>query len=415
MYQLTNIDNDYLKWFSEIKSKIRSTQIRAALAANATLIEFYYDLGKMIVEKQAQSTWGDKLVQQLSKDLQAEFPEMKGLSYTNLRYCKQFFLYFQLPSKPTVEFLPQSVGEICQQSVGKLQLVKEEQNIISQQSVGQISPQSVAKLQLIEDEQIIISPQLGGKLSIEAGEKLKNLVFNTPWGHIIQIIDKIKDPQTAIFYLQETQKNAWSRDVLALQIKSRLHERQGKAITNFSLTLPEPMSDLAQQTLKDPYIFDFLTMSQPYHEKDIENQLIQHITKFLLELGKGFAFVGKQYHLEIADSDYYLDLLFYHIQLKCYVVIELKNTKFIPEYAGKLNFYLSAVDTLLKKDDDKPTIGILLCRDKNNIEAEFALRDICKPMGVSEFDFTKTLPEELKNSLPTIEELEESAKIEENN
>jgi predicted nuclease of restriction endonuclease-like (RecB) superfamily len=220
------------------------------------------------------------------------------------------------------------------------------------------------------------------------------------------ILDKIKDPETAFFYLNETQKNAWSRDVLALQIKSRLHERQGKAVTNFALTLPEPMSDLAQQTLKDPYIFDFLTMAQPYREKDIENQLIQHITKFLLELGKGFAFVGQQYHLAVADSDYYLDLLFYHIQLKCYVVIELKNTKFMPEYAGKLNFYLSAVDTLLKKDDDKPTIGILLCRDKNNLEAEFALRDMGKPIGVSEFDFTKVLPEELKSSLPTIEELE---------
>ena len=199
---------------------------------------------------------------------------------------------------------------------------------------------------------------------------------------------------------------------MALQIKNGLHERQGKAITNFAFTLPEPMSDLAQQALKDPYVFDFLTMTKPYHEKDIENQLIQHIAKFLLELGKGFAFVGQQYHLEIADSDYYIDLLFYHIQLKCYVIIELKNTKFIPEYAGKLNFYLSAVDTLLKKDDDKSTIGILLCRDKNNIEVEFALRDISKPMGVSEFDFTKILPEELKSSLPTVEELEQSIKKE---
>jgi len=371
-----NIDKDYLKWVSEIKSKIRSTQIRAALAANSTLIKFYYDLGRMIVEKQVQSVWGDKLVQQLSKDLQAEFPEMSGLSYTNLRYCKQFFLYFQ----------------------------------IVQQPVGQFSPQVGRQLQITNNQSDIICQQTVGKLSPEAEDKLRNLVFSTPWGHIIQIIDKVKDLQTAIFYLQETQKNGWSRDALALQIKNRLHERQGKAVTNFSLTLPEPMSDLAQQTLKDPYIFDFMMMSQPYHEKDIENQLIQHITKFLLELGKGFAFVGRQYHLEIVDSDYYLDLLFYHIQLKCYIVIELKNTKFIPEYAGKLNFYLSAVDTLLKKDDDKPTIGILLCRDKNNIEAEFSLRDIHKPIGVSEFDFTKILPEELKSSLPTIEELEQSIK-----
>jgi predicted nuclease of restriction endonuclease-like (RecB) superfamily len=200
---------------------------------------------------------------------------------------------------------------------------------------------------------------------------------------------------------------------LGLQLKSNLYQRTGKTISNFKHTLPEPLSDLAQQTFKDPYIFDFMTMAKPYHEKDIEQQLTQHITKFLLELGKGFAFVGKQYHVEIAENDYYIDLLFYHIKLKCYVVIELKNTKFMPEYAGKLNFYLSAVDTLVKEVDDKPTIGIILCRDKNNIEAEFALRDMNKPMGVSEFNFTEILPEELKSSLPTIEELENELRIHE--
>ncbi|MFN3487539.1 MAG: YhcG family protein, partial [Emticicia sp.] len=180
--------------------------------------------------------------------------------------------------------------------------------------------------------------------------------------------------------------------------------------SNFKNTLPEPMSDLAQQTLKDPYIFDFMTLAEGYKERDIEQQLVKHVTKFLLELGKGFAFVGQQYHVEIAENDYYIDLLFYHIRLKCYVVIELKNTKFIPEYAGKLNFYLSAVDTLVKQADDNPTIGILLCRYKNNIEAEFALRDINKPMGISEFKITEILPENLKSSLPTIEEIENEFK-----
>ena len=172
--------------------------------------------------------------------------------------------------------------------------------------------------------------------------------------------------------------------------------------------MPAGFSDLANQTLKDPYVFDFLQLTEGYKEKDIENQLVNHIKKFLLELGKGFAFVGQQYHLEIADKDYYIDLLFYHIRLKCYVVIELKNTAFIPEYAGKLNFYLSAVDSILAEEDDKPTIGILLCREKNNIEAEFALRGINKPMGVSEFDLTSMLPENLKSSLPTIKELEQN-------
>lgn len=191
-----------------------------------------------------------------------------------------------------------------------------------------------------------------------------------------------------------------------MQVKSQLFQRQGKSITNFKRTLPEPLSDLAQQSLKDPYVFDFLTMSKPFHEKDIERQLLAHITRFLLELGKGFAFIGQQYHVAVGETDYFIDLLFYHTRLKCYVVIELKNTKFMPEFAGKLNFYLSAVDSLEKAADDKPTIGILLCRDKNNVETEFALRDISKPMGVSEFQLTGILPDALKSSLPSIEEIE---------
>ena len=241
-------------------------------------------------------------------------------------------------------------------------------------------------------------------------ENSNKLAAQLPWGHNILIFSKSKNINEANFYIVQTIENGWSRDVLALQIKSKMYQRQGKAITNFNLTLPEPLSDLAQQTLKDPYVFDFLTMTKPFHEKDIERQLIAHITKFLLELGKGFAFIGQQYHLEIGETDYYIDLLFYHTRLKCYVVIELKNTKFIPEYAGKLNFYLSAVDSLVKQEDDKPTIGILLCRDKNNIETEFALRDINKPMGVSEFQLTEILPEELKSSLPSIEEIENEMK-----
>jgi predicted nuclease of restriction endonuclease-like (RecB) superfamily len=251
--------------------------------------------------------------------------------------------------------------------------------------------------------QLTISPQFGNEI-------VQLPVAQIPWGHIKVLITRIKDKKESDFYIQQTIENNWSRDTLALQIKTGLYGRNGKAVTNFKNTLPEPLSDLAQQTLKDPYIFDFMTLATGFKEKDIEKQLVQHITKFLLELGKGFAFVGQQYHLEIADNDYYIDLLFYHIKLKCYVVIELKNTKFIPEYAGKLNFYLSAVDSLIKQEDDKPTIGILLCLDKNNIEAEFALRDINKPMGVSEYQITENLPDNLKSSLPTIEEIENEFK-----
>jgi predicted nuclease of restriction endonuclease-like (RecB) superfamily len=306
---------------------------------------------------------------------------MKGFSVTNLNYCRVFYNYIpispQLGEKFQFPILPQ-VGE-------KLELIK--------------------------------SPQLEDELNTEFSEQISqqlvdqfNLMTRLPWGHIKLLIDKIKDQSQALFYTQQTIENHWSRDVLAIHIKSKLYERTGKAITNFKHTLPDPMSDLAQQTLKDPYVFDFMTMATPYKERDIENQLIKHVTKFLLELGKGFAFVGQQYHLEVGEKDYYIDLLFYHIVLKCYVVIELKNTEFTPEYAGKLNFYLSAVDSLVKQPEDKPTIGLLLCRYKNNIEAEFALRDINKPMGISEFQLTEILPENLKSSLPTIEEIEREFK-----
>lgn len=358
---MNKISHEYKLWITQLKNKIRSSQVKASLIVNSVLIEFYWELGKIISEK--ENIWGSKLIEQVAKDLKEDFPNMKGLSVSNLKYCRQFYNFYK--------------NELEQKNTEKLEKIDNQETQISQQLVGQFT----------------------------------SIPFNKiPWSHNILIISKVKDIKEAEFYIHQTIENNWSRDVLGFQIKSNLYKRIGKSVTNFKYTLPEPMSDLAQQTLKDPYIFDFLTMSEPYHEKDIENQLIQHVTKFLLELGKGFAFVGQQYHLEIAGNDYYLDLLFYHIKLKCYVVIELKNTKFIPEYAGKLNFYLSAVDTLLKEDSDKPTIGLLLCRDKNNIEVEFSLRDINKPMGISEFEITEILPDNLKSSLPTIEEIENRLK-----
>lgn len=355
---------EYKTWLIDLKSKIRSVQIKTAIAVNSTLIEFYFELGKMICDK--ETAWGTHFLENLSRDLKFEFPEMQGFSVTNLKYCKLFYKYVLI----------------------RPQLGDELKNLKSPQ---------------LEDEFAIVNQPSDNRVAFQ-------MIIQMPWGHIKLLIDKIKDLKEAQFYIQQTIENGWSRDTLALQIKTRLYDRSGKAVSNFKQTLPDTMSDLAQQTLKDPYVFDFMTLAQPYRERDIENQLIKHITKFLLELGKGFAFVGQQYHLTVADSDYYIDLLFYHTRLKCFVVIELKNTKFIPEYAGKLNFYLSAVDTLVKQQDDNPTIGILLCRDKNNIEAEFALRDINKPMGVSEFEITEQLPDNLKSSLPTIEEIENELK-----
>ena len=328
------VSNEYGSWLADLKQRIQSAQQRANLAVNSELILLYWQIGCDILARQDAQGWGAKVIDRLSHDLSAAFPEMKGFSRRNLLYMRSFAEQW-----PEIEFVQQAVAQI-------------------------------------------------------------------PWGHNILIITKCSSVDEARFYVAQTLEQGWSRDVLALQLKSNLHTRAGKAVTNFARTLPMPQSDLAQQTLKDPYTFDFMTMTGPYNELDVERQLTQHITQFLLELGKGFAFIGRQFHLEVAGNDYYIDLLFYHVTLKCYVVVELKNRKFIPEYAGKLNFYLSAVDTLLKRNDDQPTIGLLLCRDKNNIEVEFALRDMNKPMGVSEYTLVEALPDNLKGAMPTVEEIE---------
>ena len=235
---------------------------------------------------------------------------------------------------------------------------------------------------------------------------VQQVVGQIPWGHNVRILDMIKTPAERLWYVQQTIANGWSRNVLVLQIESGLYRRQGKAQTNFAQTLPAPQSDLAQQLLKDPYNFDFLTLSTKTHEKDLETGLLVHIRQFLLELGVGFSFVGSQYPLEVGGEDFKIDLLFYHLKLRCFVVIDLKMGPFKPEYAGKLNFYLSAVDDLLRHSDDKPTIGLVLCKSKNRMVAEYALRDMSKPLSISEFRSLEALPEGLKSSLPTIEELE---------
>ncbi len=359
-------ETEYSKWLQTMKA----SRVKAALSVNRELIELYWFLGGQIIEKQKTAKWGSGFIENLSLDLKNEFPDMAGFSSKNLRYCRAFYHYY-------------NDTEFWQQYVAK------KKNSVEFEKWQQ----AVAKIDVTSIDDFV--PEITGQI---------------PWGHNIQIFTKTKNLDEAIFYISQTIENGWSRDVMALQIKSDLYTRQGNAVTNFKHTLPAPQSDLAQQTIKDPYTFDFMTFTKPYNERDIEKQLIDHITKFLLELGKGFAFIGRQYHIEVGESDYYIDLLFYHITLRCYVVVELKNTKFIPEYAGKLNFYLSAVDSILKSDDDNPTIGILLCRDKNRIETEFALRDMNKPMGVSEFTLTETLPENLKGSMPTIEEIEADLK-----
>ena len=235
---------------------------------------------------------------------------------------------------------------------------------------------------------------------------MQQLVAQLPWGHNVRLLDKVQDPAERAWYVEQAIQNGWSRNILVMQIESGLYHRQGKAQNNFAHTLPSLQSDLAQQLLKDPYNFDFLTLSREAHERDLETALVTQIRKFLLELGVGFSFVGSQYPLEVGGQDFRIDLLFYHLKLRCFVVIDLKMGAFQPEDTGKMNFYLSAVDDLLRHPDDKPTIGLVLCRAKNRIVAEYALRDISKPLGISEFRYLEQLPEELKGTLPTIEELE---------
>jgi predicted nuclease of restriction endonuclease-like (RecB) superfamily len=242
--------------------------------------------------------------------------------------------------------------------------------------------------------------------SYEDTQIVKQLVSQIPWGHNIRIIQAVKDRTERLWYVRKTIEHGWSRNILALQIKSGLYHRQGKPVTNFSRTLPAPQSDLAQEALKDPYVFDFLSLSQEAHEREVEKELVKHITRFLLELGAGFAFVGEQYRLEVSQQDFFIDLLFYHTRLHCYIAIELKAGDFKPEYAGKINFYLSALDDMLRTPNDNPSIGLILCATKDKVIAEYALRDMTKPIGVSQYTLTRAIPKNLRTSLPSIEELE---------
>lgn len=332
--KIVNTD-EYRAFIQDVKQRIQSSQIKAAVSVNRELLLLYWELAERIVAKQQEAAWGDGFLLRMSRDLQEAFPGMRGFSVRNIKYMRQWFQFWS------------------------------------------------------------VAPAIG-----------QQLVAQIPWGHNLVIISKVKNAVEALYYVQKTMENNWSRAVLTHHIESRLYERDGKAITNFHATLPAPQSDLARQTLKDPYNFDFLTLSEKHDERELEAALVKHVTRFLLELGAGFSFIGRQYRLEVAGDEFFIDLLFYHVRLHCYVVIELKAVKFKPEYAGKLNFYISAVDGILKTDADNPTIGILICKAKNNTVVEYALKDIHKPMGVSEYTITRNLPEDLRSSLPSIEEIE---------
>ncbi|MBI3970068.1 MAG: DUF1016 domain-containing protein [Chloroflexi bacterium] len=348
----------YPALLDELKQRIRAAQLKAAVSVNRELIALYWHIGRSIAERQRTAGWGKSVVDRLAADLQRAFPGMDGFSPSNIWRMRAFYLAW------TEVVLVQPVGEPS-------------------------GPSNLA--QPVRDLDVAVPPAD---------------VTAIPWGHNIILLEKIKDPATRLWYARQTVEHGWSRAVLVHQIESGLIQRQGKAITNFQATLPPPQSDLAQQVLKDPYNFDFLTLAVDARERELEQDLLAHLRKFLLELGAGFAFVGEQHHLEVAGEDFYIDLLFYHLRLRCFVVIDLKMERFKPEFAGKMTFYLSAVDDLLRHKDDQPSIGLILCKEKNRLVVEYALRDTRKPIGVSAYRLTERLPERLKDSLPTVEQLE---------
>ncbi|MFH1653354.1 MAG: PDDEXK nuclease domain-containing protein [Pseudomonadota bacterium] len=351
----------YGQLLDEIKNRIRQGQTRAMWAANSEMLATYWDVGWMISERQDQEGWGAGVLPRLAKDLHNELPEIKGFSVTNLKLMVQFYKEYQ------------GVISISQRPVGQLQATEKGQPPVAQ---------------------------------LNDAEKVKQLVSQIPWAHNIVLMQKIKDLGIRYWYMQQVLEQGWSRDVLVAMIKSSVHKRHGKATSNFKTRLPAPQSDLVQQTLKDPYIFDFMTLEEPFHERELETGLIKHLEKFLIELGQGFAFVGRQYHVEVSENDFYIDLLFYHLKLRSYIVIELKKGPFKPEHAGKMNFYCSVVDDKLRDENDNPTIGLILCQDRDRILAEYALRDIHKPIGVSGYELTQKLPAKLKSSLPSVKQIE---------
>jgi predicted nuclease of restriction endonuclease-like (RecB) superfamily len=241
---------------------------------------------------------------------------------------------------------------------------------------------------------------------VQRSTPIDSILWAIPWGHHALLMEKVSDVSARRWYMEQTLANGWSRPVLSLMIQSDAHKRQGGAVTNFDQILPAPQSDLAQQTLKDPYVFDFLTLDEPFHERELETSLVHHLEKFLLELGQGFAFVGRQYRIEVDDTDFYIDLLFYHLKLRAFIVVDLKTGPFRPEYAGKLNFYCNVVNDRLRHPTDQPTIGLILCQGKNRTLAEYALSGIDKPIGVSSYELTRALPPSLRSALPTVEEIE---------
>lgn len=375
MSKLIKIDNTYADWIKDLSLRFRQGQIKAAVKVNSEMLKFYFSLGADIVNKQAESKWGDGFFKNLSQDLQEALPGVKGFSETSLKYAKYFYQLYS----PLIH--PQVGDEIHPQAVDKLA--------------------NTTNLPQVEEE-IVIRPQFV--------DKLENLLL-IPWGHHRFIIDKCKgNTEKAFFYVQQTVKNNWSRAVLLNFLDTTLYERQGKAITNFKATLPKVDSDLAQQLVKDPYCFDFAGLTERYTEKELKDALIKNVEKFLLELGNGFAYMGREFRIVAGETELFADMLFYNTHLHCYVVVEVKTEKFENAFLGQLSGYVSCANHVLKREGDSPTVGLLICKSKDDVMAQYALEGYTNPLGISEYELSKLYPKDFKSTLPSIEDIERELK-----
>ena len=364
---LTIIDKDYIHWVEELSVRYRQSQIKAAVRVNRELLKYYWELCRDIVEMHVEERWGQSVIKNLSVDLQLKNPNSTGLSRTNIYYAKKFYLLYS----QYLKIVPQVVGQL--EDGNASQSVEDSPGVVPQ-SVGQ----------------------------------LEEMLFSIPWGHHRYLIDKYgTEPEKAFFYVKKTMKEGWSRDVLLNFMDAGLYEREGKALTNFTRTLPDETSDLAQELTKDPYNFAFAGITQPYNEQILKDALLANISQFLLELGTGFAYVGKEYRLQIGKKEKFIDLLFYNLNLSCYVVIEVKIGEFDFQDLGQLSGYVVACNHILKKEGrDNPTIGLLICRQKDSLLAQYALEGSNLPLGISEYELSKLYPEKVEGTIPTIEEIE---------
>ncbi len=358
------LDTDYAQWIKELSSRYRKSQIKAAVKVNEEMLRFYWELGRDIAEMKAESRWGSGFMKNLSNDLRKLNPDATCFSQTNLLYMKNFYQLYQ----PYTEITPQFKEQITQQIVGQ--------------------------------NQSLITPQVV--------EQIQHDLFSVPWGHHRFIIDKCaENPKKALFFIHQTVLNGWSRNMLLNSLDTDLYERQGKALTNFTRTLPEETSDLAQELTKDPYDFAFTGITGRYNERLLKDSLLNNITQFLVELGTGFAYVGKEYRIQVGSTENFIDLLFYNLNLSCYVVIEVKIGKFEFADVGQLGGYVVACNHTLRKDGrDNPTIGLLICKEKDRIQAQYALESSSQPIGISEYELEKFYPEKVEGTIPTIKEIE---------